>query len=187
MTVFEQHVDLSQIATEPTLLGLAIIIPIGLVVSGTIFYLFDKLADNKCKTSTQSLYVNVMLIGFIVAIMAFFGSVLAITALTANNSTTAQPEIAKNIFSSNKPLLADKYREEINAGIADKLGGYTIDNVDLADDSILNGGYYDHDITVHRDGKNYLLHPETSFDKSTSTISITIDVEQLPFDRTTKE
>lgn len=185
MTVFEQHVDLSQIATEPTLLGFALIIPIGLIVFLATLYLADKLTDNKCKTSTQSLYV--MLIGFIVAVMAFFGSVLAIAALTGNNSTTAQPEMVKNIFSSNKPLLADKYREEINSGIADKLDGYTIDNVDLTNDSILTGGYLDNDVTAHHDGKNYLLHPETSFDKSTSTVTITIDVEQLPFDRTTKE
>lgn len=184
MTVFEQHVDLSQVSTEPTLLGFAIIIPIGLIVSGAIFYLADKLSD-KCKTSTQSLYI--MIIGLIVAVMAFFGSVLAIAALTGNNSTTAQPEIVKSVFSSNKPLLADKYREEINAGIADKLGDYTINNVNLDDDSILTGGYYDHDITAHRDGKNYLLHPERNFDKSTSTVKITVDVEQLPFDRTTKE
>lgn len=55
----------------------------------------------------------------------------------------------------------------------------------IDDDSILTGGYYD--ITAHRDGKNYLLHPEWNFDKSTSTVKITVDVEQLPFDRTTKE
>lgn len=172
MTVFEQHVDLSQVATEPTLLGSALIALTTLIVFGSIMYLFDYA------------------IGFVLSFVAFFAVGWVTAVLTANNTVTAQParvENALNKSSYDKPLFADKYRNEINAGIAEKLDSYTIDNVDLTDDSILTGGYYDHDITAHRDGKNYLLHPETSFDKSTSTVRITVDVEQLPFDRTTKE
>lgn len=172
MTVFEQHVDLSQVATEPTLLGVVLTFLISIIVFGSIMYLFDYA------------------IGFVLAFVAFFAVGWVTAVLTANNTVTAQParvENALNKSSYDKPLFADKYRNEINAGIAEKLDSYTIDNVDLTDDSILTGGYYDHDITAHRDGKNYLLHPETSFDKSTSTVRITVDVEQLPFNRTTKE
>lgn len=114
MTVFEQHVDLSQVATEPTLLGVVLIFLISIIVSGSIMYLFDYA------------------IGFVLAFVAFFAVGWVTAVLTANNTVTAQParvENALNKSSYDKPLFADKYREEINAGIADKLGGYTINNV----------------------------------------------------------
>lgn len=177
MTVFEQHVDLSQIATEPTSLGFVLIFLVAAIIFAIGFYLCNKFIEDK------------FAIGIIVTFIVAGGFILVTTALTANNTATAQPITAHGLSneSDDRPILADKYREEINAGIADKLDDYTIDNVDIGNDSILTGGYLDHDVTAHRDGKNYRLHPETNFDKNTSTVTITVDIEQLAFDRDTKE
>lgn len=179
MTVFEEHVDLSQVATEPTLLGLALIFLTAIIILAVGLYLCNKkfTKDNK------------FVIGAIVTFIAAFSSTWATAALTANNTTTAQPAAVGTLSnkSDDRPYLADKYREEINAGIADKLDDYTIDNVNIDNDSVLTGGYSNDDITAHRDGKNYRLRPEWDFDKNTSTVKITVDVEELPFNRTNKE
>lgn len=179
MTVFEEHVDLSQVATEPTSLGFVLIALTAIIVLAVgIYFCNKKLTKN-----------NTLVIGAIVTFIAAFGSTWVISALTANNTITAQPAAVGSLsdISDDRPYLADKYREEIDAGIADKLSDYTIDNVDLNNDSVLIGGYNDSDVTAYRDGKNYRLHPEWNFDKNTSTVKITVDVEQLPFGRTTKE
>lgn len=54
MTVFEQHVDLSQVATEPTLLGVVLTFLISIIVFVSIMYLFDYA------------------IGFVLSFVAFF-------------------------------------------------------------------------------------------------------------------
>lgn len=182
MTVFEQHVDLHQVATEPTLLGFALITLVGAIVFSVSVYLTIKFAKGNISD----------LIGIGLTLFATAFSVGMAIPLTANNSVTATPAAPNGLSnkSDERPLLADKYREEINAGIADKLGDYTIDNVTIDNDtvdSVLTGGYSDGDITAHRDGKNYRLRPEWDFDKSTSTVKITVDVEELPFNRTDKE
>lgn len=182
MTVFEQHVDLSQIATEPTLLGFILICLVGLIIFSVGFYLTVKFAKGNI-----SILIGIGLILFTTS----FSVGMAIP-LSANNSVTAEPAAPNGLSnkSDKRPLLADKYRKEINAGIADKLGDYTIDNINIDNDSVdsvLTGGYSDADITAHRDGKNYRLRPEWDFDKDTSTVKITVDVEELPFNRTNKE
>lgn len=183
MTVFEQHIDLSQVETEPRLLiAMFIIIVCGVVFITSTLYTVPFI-DGKGKTPLQRF--GLFISAFIVVLTITSGTFWLINTLTAHNSITAQPaKVHSFLNSSNKPLLADKYREDINAGIADKLGDYTINNVDPTNDSILLGGFHEHDITAYRDGKNYLLHPHWNYDKHNSVLTITVDVEQLAFDRT---
>lgn len=182
MTVFEQHIDLSQVETEPRPLSAMFILIICGAVFITSILTIGAFIDGKGKTSSQRL--GLLLGGLIVVLAITFGTFWLINTLTAHNSTTAQPAKVHGFLNSgNKPLLADKYREDINADIADKLGDYTINNVDPTNDSILLGGFHEHDITAYRDGKNYLLHPHWNYDKHNSVFTITVDVEQLAFDR----
>lgn len=187
MTVFEQHVDLHQVATEPTLLGCITVTLVVGVVFIAIFMFMGNLIDGKGKNVAQKIGLLFGAVAVICIVTGIAG--LGVATLTLNNTVTAQPLATSGASSKNnsRPLLADKYREEINAGIADKLGDYTIDNVNTDNDSVLTGGYSNADITAHRDGKNYRLRPEWDFDKNTSTVKITVDVEELPFNRTNKE
>ena len=182
MTVFEQYIDQTQVETEPTFIGITLVVIISATAILASLYLAIVLLDGKGKTEAQRIGIRFGAFIAIVAIAA--GTILLTMKLTPHSTITATPKTVSSPYSNGKPHLVDKYREEINAGIADKLGDYTIDNVDPANNSVLVGGFKEEDITAYRDGKNYRLHPKWHYDKNSSTVTLTVDVEQLAFDRT---
>lgn len=182
MTVFEQYIDQTQVETEPTFIGFALILIISTTALLASLYLAIVLLDGKGKTETQRFGIRFGVLITLIAIAV--GTAWLTFKLTPHSTTTATPKTVSSPYSNDKPHLVDKYREEINAGIADKLGDYTIDNVDPANNSVLVGGFKEEDITAYRDGKNYRLHPKWHYDKNSSTVTLTVDVEQLAFDRT---
>ena len=182
MTVFEHHIDQTQVETDPTFIGIALIIILSGIAFAASFYLACILYEKKGKTKAQRFGIH---LGSLIVIFAItIGTTWFTIKLTPYSDITATPRTAALPMDNNKPHLADKYREEINAGIADKLGDYTIDTVDPESKSVLVGGFYEDDITAYRDGKNYRLHPKWNYDKNSSTVTLTVDVEQLAFNRT---
>lgn len=175
MTIFEQTIDTSQVQMELSLFGVFLLVLLGFVV--TFFCLSLILVGReKYKNNTTS-YM------FYVAIVAIIGSVITVSAATHLHSVKAieHPVYgeSKNYTARNhdKKSITDTYREDINKAVEDKLKDYKISDTS-SEESILNGGYKAEDITAVHGGKTYTLTPHWDYDRDSSKVALSVDVEE---------
>ena len=67
--------------------------------------------------------------------------------------------------------------KNIDKAVEEKLKDYRI--VDTStQESILNGGYKVEDITAVHDGKTYTLSPHWDYDRDSSKVALSVDIEE---------
>lgn len=189
MTILEQPIDPDQI--QLTLHPIAMIctcfaIIIVLAFSG---YKYVCKAGNrraKGKMSDGALYIR----AFLTILVIMFGSVFSIAPINTYahkvpglNHFSQPLSNSTALFSGNKQLFADAYRDEINAAVADKLGDYDMPEcaIDKKLKSLLcpDSEYQDNRrIAAIRDGKTYTLVPHLNYNVDTSTATLNVDVEE---------
>lgn len=78
-------------------------------------------------------------------------------------------------------LFVDAYRDEINDAVEDKLSDYDMAecSFDKNHKSLLcPDGRYGDQIPATRDGKTYTLTPKLDYDTNTSTVTLSVDIEE---------
>lgn len=175
MTIFEQTIDTSQVQMKLSLFGVFLLFLLGFVV--TFFCLSLILVGReKYKNNTTSYMIYVL-------IVAIIGSIITVSAATHLHSIKAieYPVYgeSKNYTARNhdKKSITDTYREDIDKAVEEKLKDYRI--VDTStQESILNGGYKVEDITAVHDGKTYTLSPHWDYDRDSSKVALSVDIEE---------
>lgn len=189
MIILEQPIDPNQIqftlhpiAMTCTYMAIAII----LAFSG--YKYICKAGDRRAKgkMSDGAFYIRT----FLTILIIMFGSVCSIAPINAYahkvpglNHFSQPLSNSTALFSGNKQLFADAYRDEINAAIADKLSDYDMPEcaIDKKLKSLLcpDSEYQDNRrIAAIRDGKTYTLVPHLDYNVDTSTATLNVDVEE---------
>lgn len=175
MTIFEQTIDTSQVQMELSLFGVFLMILLGLLV--TFFCLSLILVGREKYKSNGTSYM------FYSSIVAIIGSVITVSAATHFSSIKAAEHPvygeSKSYTARNhsKKSITDTYRKDIDKAVKDKLKDYRITG-DSAEESILNGGYKAEDITAVHDGETYTLSPQWDYDRDTSKVTLSVDIEE---------
>ena len=175
MTIFEQTIDTSQVQMELSLFGVFLLVLLGFVV--TFFCLSLILVGREKYKNNIASYM------FYVVIVAIIGSVTTVSAATHLHSVKAieHPVYgkSKNYTARNhdKKSITDTYREDINKDVEDKLKDYKISDTS-AEESILNRGYKEEDITAVHGGNTYTLTPHWDYDRDASKVTLSVDIEE---------
>lgn len=175
MTIFEQTIDTSQVQMELSLFGVFLLVLLGFAV--TFFCLsLILLGREKYKNNTTS-YM------FYVVIVAIIVSVITVSTATHLHSVKAieHPVYgeSKNYTARNhdRKSITDTYRKDIDKAVDDKLKDYKILDTS-AEESILNGGCKEEDITAVHGGNTYTLTPHWDYDADTSKVALSVDIEE---------
>lgn len=175
MTIFEQTIDTSQVQMELSLFGVFLLFLLGFLV--TLFCLSLILVGREKYKN------NIVSYMFYVLIVAVIGSVITVSAATHFSSikATEHPVYgkSKNYTARNhdKKSITDTYRENINKAVEDKLKDYKVSDTST-EESILNGGYKEEDITAVHGGKTYTLTPHWDYDKDALKVTLSVDIEE---------
>lgn len=179
MTIFEQTIDTSQVQMGWSLFGCLLIMLVGYVIT---FSLIVLLVEKTPRVMKKNPFVFILSLGLI-ATVGFFGTVFSVSYIPpvqALSEPVYSEHQSRKIEYDSKDTVTDIYREDIDQAIKDKLEEYEIPeySIDNPRKSVLGGGDEERSIAAVRDGNTYTLTPKWSYDRDSSKVTLSVDIEE---------
>lgn len=196
MVILKQPVDIENVQTMSRSIAVLGVFIILFLIGMFMFHMLHPsgILYKKKKEVTFLTFINTFILCVVlllVGIFLLFNSYRVITPLKvpvyekSYSNTTFGKLFVQN---ANKPVFADKYRDNINDAIDDNLGKYHIPECELdkpkEDTSLLCGGYsLDAVSAIDKEtNKNYTLTPELDYShdytRKSSTVQVSVKEEE---------
>ena len=190
MVIFNQPIDTSEVQLEPKSIVLFIFLLVGFISIAATFYGLSYRFTKKHNAGEEvDPIVDILKACAGLIIFIFIAALLIVNAhrvITPLQSPVYKKTYATSFFGElgtqhiDKPSFTDKYKDDINKAVEDKLDNYTIPScmVDKPEKeaSLLCGGYaLDSVSAVDKEtDKTYTLTPQFNYDYKTSTVELTV-------------